>query len=438
MLIVTEAQAEETRADTVSLAASPHDFQSTWTSTPDRAFWWGICPLLAAISVAKAIRLPNYKSATQAQVDYSLGLIKRGMFGAVFSRPLHLEQYSRFVVFSWVLLLGTVALLLVFAWRSGARKRLLSPEILALFFSSYALVYMAHMVGYFEVVLLLVTVALLFLRSFWIRLACAVPAVVFALAVHEMFLFVFLPVLLFSFLLQGLAGARPPLSKPLTLGAVGLLIVVSLGTTVRLALKPPMTPAQLKLLSAHLGSLVDFPTNSEMYDVLVRSTRDNLYIMRDVAARLPWWRQQLVCLLTMAPTVILLLLVTRRLLVPRAHRSPKQPPGWLWTSAVLASLSPLAMHLLGFDVARFNAMVILTSFLVLLTVCRFTEGPPVALSPRLHRAVLLVMLLNMSSGDLLMDGRTVRPFPFIRELPQTLALRHGHWQPPDPAYKPRY
>ena len=249
-----------------------------------------------------------------------------------------------------------------------------------------------------------------------------------------MFLFVFLPVLLFSFLLQGFAGARPSVSKSLTLGAVGLLVVVSLGTTVRLALKPPMTPAQLTLLSAHIGSLVDFPTNSEMYDVLVRSTRDNLYIMRDVAARLPWWRQQLVCLLTMAPTIALLLFVTLRLLLTGTHRIPR----WLPACAVVASLSPLAMHLLGFDVARFNAMVILTSFLTLLAVCRFTEGPPVALSPRLHHAVLLVMLLNMSSGDLLMDGRTVRPFPFIRELPQTLALRHGHWQPPDPAYKPRF
>ena len=438
MLLVPEQQAEEASAGTVSLPASPHSLQPAWATTPDGKFWWGVSPLLAAISVAKAIRLPNYKSATQAQVDYSLGLIKRGMFGAVFSRPLHLERYSRFTVFSWALLLGAVALLLVFTWRSGARRRLLSPEIVALFFSSYALVYMAHMVGYFEVVLLLVTVALLLLRSFWVRLAFAVPAVVFALAVHEMFLFVFLPVLLFSFLLQGFAGAKPAVAKPLALGAVVLLVTVSLATTVRLALKPPMTPAQLTVLTDHITPLVDFPTNAEMYDVLVRSTRDNLDIMRDVAARAPWWRQQLVSLLTMVPTIVLLLLATRRLLGQLPGAGTRRSPQWLWACALAAGLSPLAMHLLGFDVARFNAMVILTSFLALLTVCRFTEGPPMALSPRLHHAVLLVLLLNMASGDLLMDGRTVRPFPFIRELPQTLALRHGHWQPPDPAYKPRF
>ncbi len=400
----------------------------------DRRFWWAVSPVLAAISVAKAIRLPNYKSATQAQVDYSLGLIKRGMFGAALARPLHLEIYSRFAVFSWLLLLSTVAFLLVFTWWGGARERVLSPEIVALFFSSYALVYMAHMVGYFEVLLLLLTLVLLSIRPFWIRFAGALPAAVFALAVHEMFLFVFLPVLLFSFLAQGFAGDAKKLGKPAILGAVGLLLGVSLATTVRLALHPPMTPAQLNGLTGHIAQLVDFPTDTAMYDVLVRSTRDNLYIMRDVASRAPWWRQQLVCLVTMGPTVLLLVLATRRLL--RTVRRPV--PRWIGASAVVASLSPLTMHLLGFDVARFNAMVMLTSFLALLTVCRFTEGVPAALSSREHYAVLLVLLLNMTSGDLLMDGRTVRSFPFVRELPGTLNLRHGHWQPPDPNYKPRF
>lgn len=400
----------------------------------DQRFWWAVSPLLAAISVAKAIRLPNYKSATQAQVDYSLGLIKRGMFGAVLSRPLHLEIYSRFTVFSWLLLLSTVFVLLVFVWTSGARQRLRSPEVIALFFSSYALVYMAHMVGYFEVLLLLLTLLLLLIQSFWVRLACALPVAVFALAVHEMFLFVYLPVLLFSFLAQGFTGGGATVRKPLVLGATALLLLVSLGTTVRLALHPPMTPGKLDLLRIHVARLADFPTDEAMYEVLVRSTRDNLLIMRDVASLAPWWRQQLVSLITMGPTIVLLLLMTRRLL-----RSARRPtPRWLALCAWAASLSPLAMHLLGFDVARFNAMTILTSFLTLLVVCRFTEGTPRGLSLRGHYAVLLVILLNMGSGDLLMDGRSVRSFPFVRELPGALALRHGHWQPPDPNYRPRF
>lgn len=400
----------------------------------DRRFWWKVSPLLAAISVAKAVRLPNYKSATQAEVDYHLGLIKRGMFGAVFARPLHLEHYSRFAVFSWVLLLATVGLLLWFTYTSRALKRVLSPEVVALFCSSYALVYLAHMVGYFEVLLLALTLLLLLVPSFRWRLVLAVPVIVFALAVHEMYLFVYLPVLLFSFVAQGLLAGPRTMPRRRIGGAVLLLGAVALGTTLRLALRPPMTVPQLGALRTHIATLVDFPTDEAMYDVLVRSTHDNLLIMQDIASRAPWWRQQLVCLLTMAPTVVLLILTTRALL----RHSARPAPRWLPWAAVTAALSPLAMHLLGFDVARFNAMVILTSFLVLLTVCRYTEGAAVALSPRLHHAVLLVLLLNMTSGDLLMDGRVVRSFPFVRELPGTLALRHGHWQPPDPNYKPRF
>src|ERR1700722_12397976 len=119
----------------------------------ERRFWWAVAPAFAMVSIYKAIRLPNYKSATQAQVDYRFGLVKRGLFGAVFSRPLHLEHYERFVLFSWGMLAVMVALLLALTWRSGLWQRVRFGGVAALFFSSYALTYMAHMVGYFEVVL---------------------------------------------------------------------------------------------------------------------------------------------------------------------------------------------------------------------------------------------------------------------------------------------
>ncbi len=425
----------------------------------EQRFWWATIPLLTAISMGKAIRLPNYKSATQAQIDYRLGFIKRGMFGAVFARPLHLEHYQRYAVFSWVALLATVLLLWLFTWKSGLRRRVLTGEVAALFFTGYALTYMAHMVGYFEVVLLALTLALLMIKPFWIRLLAGIPVTIFALAIHELFLIVFVPVLLFSFLVQASAQTLVQTSAPPTRDALDgpthssisrkirtfvpgkaaawvactVLLAVSLGVTVRLALRPPLTGPQLSSMRSATSELADFPTDEAMYEVLVRSTADNLVIMRDAVTHAPWWRQQLVSLITMGPTVALLLVTTGLVL-----RSGRQAPRWLFGAAIGAGLSPLGMHLLGFDVARFNAMVILTSFLVLLTACFYTAGPPVALPPRWRHAVLLVMLLNMASGDLLMDGRVVRPFPFIRELPQVLTLRHRPWTPRDPRYKPQY
>ena len=303
---------------------------------------------------------------------------------------------------------------------------------------------MAHMVGYFEVVLLALTIGLLLVKPFWIRLLCSVPIAIFAIMIHELFLFVFLPTLLFSFLAQAV-GRREPIrsidggrahsinGKAAAWVACALLLAVSLAVTVRLALRPPLTAMQLDAMRSATSKLADFPTDDAMYLVLVRSTADNLIIMQDAVTHAAWWRQQLVSSITMGPTIALLLLATGWVL-----RSAGKSHHWLQWAAVVAGLSPLAMHLLGFDVARFNALVIVTSFLILLTACRYTTGPTVALTHRMRHTVLLVMLLNMASGDLLMDGRVVRPFPFIRELPQVLSLRHAPWTPRDPHYKPQY
>jgi hypothetical protein len=117
----------------------------------ERRFWWSIIPVLTAVSIGKAVRLPNYKSAIQAQIDYRFGFVKRGMYGEIFTRPLHLEHYRRYAVFSWLMLALMVTVLLLLTWRSGLRERVLTGEAAALFFSSYSLTYMSHMVGYFEV-----------------------------------------------------------------------------------------------------------------------------------------------------------------------------------------------------------------------------------------------------------------------------------------------
>jgi hypothetical protein len=410
----------------------------------ERRFWWSIIPVLTAVSIGKAIRLPNYKSAIQAQIDYRFGFVKRGMYGEIFTRPLHLEHYHRYVVFSWLTLALMVAVLLLLTWRSGLRERLLTGEAAALFFSSYSLTYMSHMVGYFEVILALLTMGLLFVRSVRWRFLLSLPVAVFALTLHEMFLIVFLPVLLFSFLAQAVRVEECEPSSPpsfsesprAAFAAFALLSLVCVAVTLKLSLKPAMTQAQINVMGADIAKRVDFPLDAAepMYAVLMRSTKDNLVIMKGVAQTPAWWRQQIVCLFTMAPTIALLLLTALRVL--RSNTMPA--PRWLLQSAVAAGLAPLAMHLLGYDVARFNAMVILASFLVLLAACRFTTGKPIALSTRMRHCVLLVMLLNMASGDLLMDGRLARPFPFVRDLPKLWALRNGHWSIPDPHLKPQY
>ena len=87
---------------------------------------------------------------------------------------------------------------------------------------------------------------------------------------------------------------------------------------------------------------------------------------------------------------------------------------WPYAGVLLATLAPLSLHLLGWDKNRWNQLLCLNAFLLLLMVSRLVGGEPIQLPARLRRACLLVMLLNMATGGGMLDNRHIRPFPFFR------------------------
>jgi hypothetical protein len=93
--------------------------------------------------------------------------------------------------------------------------------------------------------------------------------------------------------------------------------------------------------------------------------------------------------------------------VPRGYR-------WVYALTLLATLAPLSLNLVGWDKNRWNELLSLNAFLVLMAVSRILGGEPVRLPLRFRRACLLVMLLNMATGGGMFDNRHIRPFPFIR------------------------
>jgi hypothetical protein len=68
---------------------------------------------------------------------------------------------------------------------------------------------------------------------------------------------------------------------------------------------------------------------------------------------------------------------------------------------------------MGWDKNRWNEMLCLNAFLMLLVVSRLLGAEAVQLPVRLRRACVVVMLLNMASGGAMMDDRQIRPFPFM-------------------------
>ena len=144
--------------------------------------------------------------------------------------------------------------------------------------------------------------------------------------------------------------------------------------------------------------------------MLPRTPRENMEIMKSVWQRPTFLPAQVESLLLFGPTAAVLSWATFLLLrrwMPGAYR-------WLYAVVLLATLAPLSLHLVGWDKNRWNELLCLNAFLLLLLVSRLVGGEPVQLPSRLRRACLLVMLLNMATGGGMMDGRHIRPFPFMR------------------------
>jgi len=374
-----------------------------------KRFWFTVTGIVGILALLKGIRLPNRWAATQAQIDYSQGFVKRGFFGAVVSGPLHLFIYSRFAMVSYLLLGLLAVLLVVLAFKSGISKRLGGVELLALYFGSYSVTLLASTVGYMDIPLAIVVVMLLFIRDPMLRLGLSLPLTIVCLMVHEMFLIVFVPVLLLSFVLQGInedsqSAKRWVLVSVLILGCVALL------TTFKIALLPSMSASQAALMTHKIASRVDFEPRQDFYDVMTRSANANWQVMKATFQTPDWKKTEITSAILLGPTVVLLLTSIRHVL----RNSVVSAKGWVFFLVAICACSPIAMHIYGWDYARWNGLVCLTSFLSLIVVVKFTKGASFPVSIKRQRLVTIVLLVSMASGGLLME-REDKFFPWYQQ-----------------------
>jgi hypothetical protein len=375
----------------------------------EQRFWGWTALGLGAIAFGKGIRQPNAWSYTQAQLDYSTGFMRRGLFGAALGHALELNRYGHFAVVSTALLLMLFAALLLLARSSRLAERTPPGELLAVFASSYSVSYLANMNGYLDIPVALLCVLPLFVRPTGWRLAAAACATTLGILVHEQFFFAFLPLLVVS-VLFGAATARSAAERRLAWTGGVLLAVLGLGLMANFALHGSITAAQTVQLRESITRATDRPVYPEIFEVIPLTPCQNLEIMKSVWARPTFLLAQVEGLLLFGPTAAVLSWATLLLLrrwIPGKHR-------WLYAGVLLATLAPLSLHLLGWDNNRWNQLLCLNAFLLLLMVSKLGGGEPVRLPVWLRRACLVVMLLNMAAGGGMLDESHVRPFPFLR------------------------
>lgn len=363
---------------------------------------------LLGFSVIRGVRLPNSWSATHLVLSYDHGFIKRGLLGSLFewlALPGR-TSFGFFATLSFVVFAAWLALL-IWQLRDFACSRNLDAVAAAfVYVSSLGVVFLAHAVGYWEHLGILLSLIALRISHFFPRLWFVGISFGIAILIHEAIFVIFYPVLFAAMLMQSSKVNRiHRLSLGVvTAGLAGLTWFVSQAT---------ISADKAALLHRELQALADYELNQGVFWVLSQDAHSNLATMR------AWWKQPssfyVLCAsfaISLPAIVLLLGLAVRR---AKALSHDKALP-----VICVFGLSPMTLHFLGWDIDRWNTLAITTSFLVFVAVHRaFPDPPPVEARSRagtlLPLAVVLIVL-GVGSETIFFEGHVMRSFPFRKEL----------------------
>jgi hypothetical protein len=375
---------------------------------------------LSVLAVLKGLHRPDRWGATQMETDYSVGFIKRGLFGEVL-RQLHVNHYNQLVVLSIACVFLFVVQLGILAYRRLYRL-VGSPWIGGVMMTSFGLTYLVSLGGHLEIFLAVIALAALAISPGTLFIATAIVATVLGLFVHELFLLVFVPIFALRLLLDAAVSSekditmRGLLFSRKSIGLI-LLLAVALATSLLLSATPSLTPEKITLLRQSMQARLDFAPREWIFAVFARDIGDNLRIMAETARTSRYWISQAESAMVFGPATLLFLGISLRRL---QSWQPGNVRNLLRAAIIIASLSPLTLHLLGWDIFRFNALVVLTSFLAMVLVLAAlhdVKQPPILILPvSWSYAAALLIALNLGSGTGLLDDQQVQLFPQIQLL----------------------
>lgn len=176
-------------------------------------------------SVLKSIRFPNSWSEAHWMMDYRFGFIKRGLAGEIFS--FFLEKTQQNILFlSVVILIALYFLLLVIACRETIRDKEKINTVLfyVLFFLSQYVIFTAHLIGYFDhLIFLLIILIVWLLKKRKILFSSLLVSI--SILIHEVSFFLMLPICCFALVINEIDGNKFSIKDILTRGIVKRLII---------------------------------------------------------------------------------------------------------------------------------------------------------------------------------------------------------------------
>ena len=378
--------------------------------------WYAAAWATIALSVLKGIRLPNLYATTQFYFNYSEGFVRRALVGEI----VHLID-APFMYRYWFVCFISLALLALNVWLLWqVVQDLLKRDDPALscfalcFTTSLALVFLSHTVGYFDhlgLAMALITIRLRSVRAKLIFLLLGGSATILS---HEGTLVLFLPVAYLSALL---ASGDRRWNRALLLG----IVIFHAALTFGMGTFALLSPTASERLFATMSRKADIPLDEGTFTYLL-SKKAAVVQASEVRSALVANIDSIIIVLPALATFIAFTLCA-------LGRAPR----YLVVAAMTASVSPIAMHLLGVDMHRWDTIALTTSFLsayLSYDWLRRTEGDAAAAwwgggGLRYLPLLVAIIAVNASSMTFLFDGEHVKQFPFFEHRKHLVDLLHA-------------
>jgi len=189
-------------------------------------------------SVLKTVRFPNEWAESHWLLDYRFGFIKRGLAGEILGWFFLKNEFSILVV-SAIVLFTLYILIFRIAVNETFRNENSFYRILffVIFFLSQYLIYSAHLIGYFDHLIFLLTILVISLIKKKRIFAASVVAV-FSIFIHEISFFLMLPISFFALIVSEFQNKKFTIKDIFSkniLSKLSLLLILPVFTTVSIS-----------------------------------------------------------------------------------------------------------------------------------------------------------------------------------------------------------
>jgi len=159
-------------------------------------------------SVLKTLRLPNDWSEAHWMMDYRFGFTKRGLAGEIFGLLFEKTEFSILILSAGILfllyvLIFNIALKEIYQQENSFYRIL----FFLIFFLSQYIIFSAHLIGYLDHVVFLLTILVIFLIKRKKLLLASIVAM-FTIFIHEISFFLMLPISCFALIVNEISVER--------------------------------------------------------------------------------------------------------------------------------------------------------------------------------------------------------------------------------------